>query len=384
MNTPCHVCTKRDLENIPQGQNLWRLSSDHKIYPPGGLFFSCSFCGTIQKNLNRTWKSEVAQIYNEYEVYAPAKGAEQYIFTQNGAGTSRSAALLDGLINENSLPQSGRLLDIGCCNGAFLAQASQKLPKWSFVGSDISDHDRERVESIPSVESFQLTDDPLSIDGLFDVITMIHVLEHVPHPADWLSKVRQKLRPNGTLLIAVPDVSKNPYDLLVLDHASHFTLESLSNLLKLSGFKVKSVSTAGQRKELLLFVEQAPINSSMLSFDSKALASRHLSSLEDICQWAVEYNTHDHLGIFGSSLSGSWLHKYLGKKVDFFVEEDPNRVSQIHRGLPIISPSDIPPNSTVINPIPGNEALDIQKRMEKSYPDTTWLTPLQTLSMEAV
>ena len=81
----------------------------------------------------------------------------------------------------------------------------------------------------------------------FDVITMWHVLEHVHDLQGYLTKFHEVLKPNGRLIIAVPNYTsydathyaKNwaAYD--VPRHLYHFSPQSIDTLAKLKGFTVK-------------------------------------------------------------------------------------------------------------------------------------------------
>jgi 2-polyprenyl-3-methyl-5-hydroxy-6-metoxy-1,4-benzoquinol methylase len=43
--------------------------------------------------------------------------------------------------------------------------------------------------------------------GRFDVITMYHVLEHIPHPVEVMRTLREILQPGGCLVVEVPNMA---------------------------------------------------------------------------------------------------------------------------------------------------------------------------------
>ena len=93
------------------------------------------------------------------------------------------------------------------------------VPPWTLAGNEISDRDRRAILTIPGVEAMHAG--PIeSVPGRFDLVTMVHVLEHVTGPAAFLRKVRQRLAPGGFVAIEVPDHATNPFDLLIEDRAS--------------------------------------------------------------------------------------------------------------------------------------------------------------------
>jgi hypothetical protein len=71
----------------------------------------------------------------------------------------------------------------------------------------------------------------------------------------------------------------------------------------------------------------------------------------------------DTFGIFGTAVAGSWLAGACNIKVDFFVDEDPNRIGGKHLGIPILSPGDAPPGADVF----VGMAPAVSKRLAEKY-----------------
>ncbi len=94
----------------------------------------------------------------------------------------------------------GELLDIGAGTGDFLSAAKNK--GWTVSGSEPNESAREialekGIELKNSIDDFQ--------GKQFDVITLWHVLEHIPDLEDSLQKIQTLLKPNGILIVAVPN-----------------------------------------------------------------------------------------------------------------------------------------------------------------------------------
>ena len=80
----------------------------------------------------------------------------------------------------------------------------------------------------------------------FDVISMWHVLEHVPNLDNQIKELKRLLKPNGTLIIAVPNFKSfdakhyksnwAAYD--VPRHIYHFNPETIQSIAKKHGFKL--------------------------------------------------------------------------------------------------------------------------------------------------
>ena len=78
------------------------------------------------------------------------------------------------------------------------------------------------MESIPGV--IALHTGPLTDLRLrFDLVVMVHALEHIPRLIEFLSALKNLLTPTGLLLIEVPDLDKSPFDILIADYCTHFS-----------------------------------------------------------------------------------------------------------------------------------------------------------------
>ncbi|MEQ9412781.1 MAG: class I SAM-dependent methyltransferase, partial [Cyclobacteriaceae bacterium] len=96
----------------------------------------------------------------------------------------------------------GTILDYGCGTGEFITYMAGN--KWEASAVEPSDEARAKVESQKKNLSVhkKLEDLPTK---KFDVITLWHVLEHVPDPNTLISILREKLNEGGLLFVAVPN-----------------------------------------------------------------------------------------------------------------------------------------------------------------------------------
>ncbi len=94
----------------------------------------------------------------------------------------------------------GNLLDIGAGTGDFLVVAQQE--NWNVVGVEPNE-DAKALALKKGIPLKSETKDLLS--GSFDVITMWHVLEHIPNLSLQIKELKRLLKPNGYLVIAVPN-----------------------------------------------------------------------------------------------------------------------------------------------------------------------------------
>jgi SAM-dependent methyltransferase len=101
------------------------------------------------------------------------------------------------------IPRQGRLLDVGCAAGFFLAEAQAhyevlgvELSTWS------SAYARDRLK-LP-VATGTLQQAALPADH-FDVVTLWDVIEHVPEPVPLLAEAARVLKPGGRLVLTTGD-----------------------------------------------------------------------------------------------------------------------------------------------------------------------------------
>lgn len=79
--------------------------------------------------------------------------------------------------------------------------------------------------------------------GSMDLVTMYHVLEHIPDPADALLHCRTWLKDGGMLVVEVPNftsVQQGPGNQFIKGHLYYFHLEALCALARRCGFVCES------------------------------------------------------------------------------------------------------------------------------------------------
>jgi SAM-dependent methyltransferase len=325
----------------------------------------CRACGLVQKPVTPAWTAEAEAIYAAYTIYHNAGGSEQTVFA-GGAGfpASRSARVVREVRARVPLPAAGRMLDLGCGNGAMLRAFGGEFPGWTLAGNDLSEQHRAAVESIPGVERFH-AGTPADVPGAFDVITLAHVLEHVPNPAQYLRAAAAKLTPGGLLLIEVPSHRHNPFDLTVTDHCSHFTLETLRAVARSAGLEVVVEADDIIPRELTLVARPTIIPQPGRPADvgaAIATASRHVRWLTGLAEQARDLAAAG-FGAFGTSIGAAWLLGTAGDGVRFFLDEDPAKVGQTWDGRPILRPADAPAGVPVLIGLPDALAADIHTRL---------------------
>lgn len=134
----------------------------------------------------------------------------------------------------------GHLLDVGTSIGLFLRLALDR--GWSGTGTEFG---RRALEYARDELGLDITDDPIEeLDGEYDVVTVLSVLEHVNRPRDFLRHVSRLLKPGGAAYFIVPNVDSLACRVLHeraatfdgRNHLVYFSPRTLRDLLAREGF----------------------------------------------------------------------------------------------------------------------------------------------------
>jgi SAM-dependent methyltransferase len=142
--------------------------------------------------------------------------------------------------------EQGIVLDVGCGGGLFLQMLAERR-EVKVAGLDFSldaANAAWRRAGVPAICA-TLSRAPIAPESCA-AVTMFHVLEHLYDPASYLDSARQLLRPDGRLIIQVPNAACWQFLLLgerwngidVPRHLINFRLSDIDNLLSHCGFEV--------------------------------------------------------------------------------------------------------------------------------------------------
>jgi len=140
--------------------------------------------------------------------------------------------------------EKGSLLDIGAGTGDFLNAA--RKDGWEITGIEPN----SKASDLAKQKNIDLNNDETGLDNQsFDVITLWHVLEHIPDLQLQISNFKKLLKPNGHLIVAVPNFRSYDakyykefwaaYD--VPRHLWHFSKPAISRLFLQENMIVESI-----------------------------------------------------------------------------------------------------------------------------------------------
>jgi 2-polyprenyl-3-methyl-5-hydroxy-6-metoxy-1,4-benzoquinol methylase len=191
------------------------------------------------------------------------------------------------LLLRNTPDSPLRMLDYGCGAGTFAHQAAKHRPRWTVEGWEGDFSAWTVAREVFGLENATFgrkhygahaeLDEPR-----FDVISFLEVIEHVDDPGDILRHFHAGLEPGGLLLVSTPnfmghkevtaearrmarmllgrtstkqtvrDLNDRPYDVTSNEgHVVIYSLETLTNLLRLEGFELVDFDVVPASSKLL-------------------------------------------------------------------------------------------------------------------------------------
>ena len=119
-------------------------------------------------------------------------------------------------------------LDIGCSRGYLLQQ----------VGAPIKFGVEPNANwPMPTIDTVRTIDE---VGGRYDLVTMIHVLEHEPYPVEFLRKAAEKMNPGGKMIVEVPSW-RSKGGPLRLAHLWHWEADSIADTMLRAGLSVMTI-----------------------------------------------------------------------------------------------------------------------------------------------
>lgn len=165
-------------------------------------------------------------------------------FTENYTYLERLLFLpIKFMIRSTVIKKNAKLLDIGAGSGQFLFEMKQLGLKT--YGIEVGDFDKSEGLKIKNTNLSEAK----YPDNYFDLITLNHVMEHLPNPHQTLKEIHRILKPQGTFIIGVPNTNslakklfnKNWLAYDIPRHLFNYSDGLLINLLESHKFKISKL-----------------------------------------------------------------------------------------------------------------------------------------------
>jgi 2-polyprenyl-3-methyl-5-hydroxy-6-metoxy-1,4-benzoquinol methylase len=236
-------------------------STDHEVFAPGQLHSTsemrvCKACGNVMHRVDSTPEGEAKMRAYYRTEYRPAPNVANLLTTTNKLNYVRMT--LDPLIDKMKMaldvkaggaggPEPRKLIaaDIGCATGYLVNYLRRKGLR--ATGCELTLTYRRFAEHFYNVP----IKEDLETKHRYDLLTMYHVLEHLPEPDKKLAQYVSLLADDGRFFISVPEwldtlEEASGSEMASFDHLFHtnhinvFTAQSFKNLMAKAGLVVES------------------------------------------------------------------------------------------------------------------------------------------------
>ena len=312
MNNICKICLSKNLKPL-KAQFTHFITSDCNKTDMVPILQKCEKCGFLQKLVDNDYLDNVSSLYKEYQIYNQGNNEEQLIFNRRGQSKSRSDIIFENIKKRCAIPKEGKLAEVGCGFGKFLKVFNKNFPDWYLHGFDLGDQYTDTINSIQNAKYYK-NDFGISKEQ-YDLIIGIHLLEHVDDPLEFLNICKDRLAKNGLIFMQMPNITTSTFDLIIADHISHFSVKDITQLANSACLNVEFISDEIISKELFCIFSNSPKKIQNKAGNRKKDSGQIdvnlniLRTFEKFCQLENES-----VYIFGSSIGGSWLSRYFGKK----------------------------------------------------------------------
>lgn len=277
----CPLCGRDDHSTVDEA-NLKSLecSFDYLTESPTHYrIVRCNHCGMEYSNPILT-EQAILDLYKTCKVDNCVKTDEESSIRAN------MKRYVDRLAEHSGISQ-GRLLDIGCGCGHLLEYASQ-------IGFDVAgidpgrnavDYARKLVGSGDIREGAYKAD--LFPDESFDLITCIHVIDHVVEPKELIATAARHLKKGGHMFIATHNMdswlarmSGKNFIAYSIQHIGYFTPELLSKMAEECGLTPVTVQRSLSTYTLNHYAENGFRSPAMRKFALGALKTLRMGELQ--------------------------------------------------------------------------------------------------------
>lgn len=185
---------------------------------------------------------------DDFSWHRTSKGAENFLRYNSILAYYKAQSILE-------IVEGGSLLDLACGDGYLTKMIAGKFSR--VVGVEASGaHVELAKKNVPGGEFFESLVEEFHTEERFDVITMIDLLEHLRDPVAALQKAAAFLKPEGALIVHVPNANAinrrfsvmmgtlascdelSPYDINVAGHRRAYTRQSLGEDIAKAGLQV--------------------------------------------------------------------------------------------------------------------------------------------------
>jgi 2-polyprenyl-3-methyl-5-hydroxy-6-metoxy-1,4-benzoquinol methylase len=358
--TSCPICDKKIFEEAyGKVHHVW--SGGHRTWDARQVV--CKNCGLIHTN-PRPSEDILTAFYSAYMRYgnvSPYFREKQIKF-----------------LADNFSPKNKTLLDIGAFNGQFIGLAKDKGFKVKGIEPSAEESAKARSNNLDVSEGYFNLSYVENNPEKYDVITILHVLEHIERPLEFLELALRASKKGGYIYIEVPDTTQafaeNIADFFSIQHLNHFTPGSLRNLASQAGVEIVKIE-----QESDIWIQRVLIKNTAPSKHVGIL--NEFSENVDLMKFYVErrerflINLKNKIEVTQASLYGAGEHTSQlissgvldGFKILAITDSNPKKWGLKFEGFTILPPTDLPGDAILISSYDYQE--EIAKMLEQDFPE---------------
>lgn len=217
----------------------------------GYRLYRCDNCGLIFLDFRKKYTKFLKEYYNEgYFAGDPTFIAYSDYLGDRGVIVKNLRNYLKEILKYQ---KDGKLLDVGCAMGFFMEEAERA--GFQSYGVDVSSYAiaeaKKKFGKRALLASLSEVNFP---PGLFSVVTLFDVIEHLQDPLGDLKKIKKILRDDGLLVIETGDAGSLWARIMGAkwifyappQHLFYFNKITIKRLLKQAGFEVLAVRRKGK------------------------------------------------------------------------------------------------------------------------------------------
>ena len=323
-----------------------------------------------------------------YRISLSSEGHDQ-IFAVKPDGTvifrtDHQAEIARNLLD---LPQGARLLDYGAAKADTLRKIIAARPDIEPHVFDVSTDYASAWNGWIAPDAQAAYEVPETWNGRFDAAMSHFVIEHVADPVGFIRGIHKLLKPRGTLLLSMPDVSANPGDMTVADHVNHFSEASLRRALAAGGFEVSMIDVTSfpgaffavaVRSETPARPEQDAILVRQAVERGLEICDFWRTSAANLEKRAATFRGRK-VAIYGAGFYGGWIFSRIGNDVELtaFLDQNPGLQNTEHFGYPVSAPTAIAEDAEALfiglNPLKARAAIASMPYLHRPGLELLWL-----------
>ena len=236
---------KSETQCILCGQVLRRIGEDFT----GKQIYKCDACAYAMTPISD--ETETTALYDDPEYFDGWGCNLEFDYSRFEPSVHQQVRAYLEFIAAHTRGKT--LLDVGTGSGLLPHLARQQ--GYEVEGTDLSKHVSENVPAKAGFPIHHGTLEEIAFERKYDVITMLHVLEHTANPLSTLQRSRELLNDGGYLVVVVPNyqsldshikdllsrfkLKSRPYKHLALGHHNYiFSIKSLELLGEKAGLEV--------------------------------------------------------------------------------------------------------------------------------------------------